>query len=50
MEIILEELWENERISTFESAEFLEKMRDFLIEKNGENFDRLEEELKNFIH
>ena len=51
-EIILEDLGENKTkmtwISTFESAEFLEKMRDFLIEKNGENFDRLEDELNNY--
>jgi hypothetical protein len=51
-EVILEEIEESETkmtwISTFESAEFLEKMRDFLTEKNNENFDRLEEELRNF--
>lgn len=34
--------------ATFESVEFLSTMKDFLIQKNGENFDRLEEELKNF--
>ena len=51
-EVILEEIGESETkmtwISTFESSEFLEKMRDFLTEKNNENFDRLEEELRNF--
>jgi hypothetical protein len=52
LEVLLEELSENETkmtwVSTFENSEFLEKMRDFLIEKNGENFDRLDAELRNF--
>lgn len=51
-EVILEELRANETkmtwISTFENSEFFEKMRDYLILKNGENFDRLERELTNF--
>jgi len=51
-EVIFEELGANETkmtwISTFESALFLEKMRNFLTEKNNENFDRLEAELQNF--
>lgn len=34
--------------SVFENPEFLEHMRNFLIEKNTENFDRLESDLKNF--
>lgn len=28
--------------TTFEDPEFLAAMKDYLIEKNGENFDRLE--------
>jgi hypothetical protein len=51
-EVILEEIGESETkmtwISTFESSEFLEKMRDFFTEKNRENLDRLEAELQNF--
>ena len=51
-EVIFEELGANETkmtwISTFASAEFLAKMKEFLIEKNNENFDRLEAELQNF--
>jgi len=54
IEVLFEEISENETkmtwVSTFENEEFLKQMRDFLIEKNWENFDRLEEELKNFIH
>ena len=52
LEVILEEIGENETRmvwnSVWENEEFLMQMRDFLIEKNNENFDRLEEELKNF--
>lgn len=52
LEVILEKMSENETkmtlIATFEDANFLENARDFLREKNEENFDRLEEELKNF--
>lgn len=52
LEIILEVIGNNETKMTwnlsFVSIEFLNTMRDFLIEKNGENFDRLEAELKNF--
>lgn len=52
LEVLFESLWECETemtwISTFESAEFLEKMQDFLIEKNVENFERLALELRNF--
>lgn len=52
LEILFEETNQNETkmtwISIFASAEFLEKMIDFLIEKNNENFDRLEVELQNF--
>jgi hypothetical protein len=52
LEVTLEAVGETETkmtwFSTFESPEFLAQMRDFLIEKNGENFDRFEEELKNF--
>lgn len=52
LEVLFEKIGENETkmtwISTFASAEFLEKMTDFLIEKNNENFDRLEAELGNF--
>ena len=52
LEIILEVIGNNETKmtwnSSFMSIEFLNTMRDFLIEKNGENFDRLEAELKNF--
>lgn len=33
---------------TFENVEFLNTMKNFLIEKNEENFDRLEQELKKF--
>ncbi len=51
-EVIFEELGANETkmtwTSTFERSEFLEKMRDFLAEKNQENFDRLEAELQSF--
>lgn len=32
--------------TTFEDAEFLAAMKDYLIEKNGENFDRLEAVLR----
>jgi len=50
LEVILEELGTNETKmiwnSSFANAGFLEKMRNFLIEKNNENFDRLEAELK----
>ena len=52
LEVILEEIGENETRmvwnSVWENEEFLMQMRDFLIEKNNENFDRLEDELKNF--
>lgn len=52
LEILFEELGANETKmtwnSTFASAEFLKQMTDFLIEKNNENFDRLEAELRNF--
>ncbi len=52
LEVILEEVSKNETKmtwnSTFANEEFLMKMRDFLIEKNGENFDRLERELREF--
>lgn len=54
LEMILEKNNENETkmtwVSIFKNGEFLKQMRDFLIEKNEENFDRLEEELKNYIH
>ena len=33
---------------TWGSPEILARIREFLMEKNAENFDRLEEELKNF--
>ena len=33
---------------TWDSPEILARIREFLMEKNAENFDRLEEELKNF--
>lgn len=33
---------------TWDSSEILARIREFLMEKNAENFDRLEEELKNF--
>jgi hypothetical protein len=49
LEVSLEEMGENETKmiwnATFVDLDFLENARDFLIEKNGENFDRLEEEL-----
>jgi len=52
LEVLLESIGENETKmtwnSTFASAEFLEKMTDFLTEKNNENFDRLGAELQNF--
>jgi len=52
LEVVLEVTSENEAkmtwISTFENEEFLAQMRDFLIEKNNENFDRLDRELSNF--
>ncbi len=32
----------------WDSPEILARLREFLIEKNAENFDRLEEELRNF--
>lgn len=52
LEVLFEEIHENETkmtwISTFANAEFLAKMTEFLIEKNNENFDRLEAELQNF--
>ena len=52
LEVILEEIGENETRmvwnSVWENEQFLMQMRDFLIEKNNENFDRLEDELKNF--
>lgn len=35
-------------IATFEDVHFFENAKEFLREKNEENFDRLEEELKNF--
>lgn len=51
LEVLLESIGENETKmtwnSTFASTEFLEKMTDFLIEKNIENFDRLGAELQN---
>ena len=33
---------------TWDSPEMLARIREFLMEKNAENFDKLEEELKNF--
>ncbi len=52
LEVLFEATSEHETkmtwISTFANPEFLEHMRDFLIEKNEENFDRLDEELRNF--
>jgi hypothetical protein len=52
LEVLLEKIDdENTKMTwnaTFESVEFLSTMKDFLIQKNGENFDRLEEELRNF--
>lgn len=52
LEVLLEEIGENETkmtwISTFANPDFLKQMREFLIEKNNENFDRLGDELKNF--
>lgn len=52
LEVLFEEIGKNETkmtwISTFANTEFLKQMTDFLIEKNNENFDRLEAELKNF--
>lgn len=52
IEVLIEEVSEHETkmtwIATFEDVHFFENARDFLIKKNGENFDRLEEELKNF--
>ena len=33
---------------TWDSPEILARISEFLMEKNAENFDRLEEELKNF--
>ena len=33
---------------TWDSPEILARIREFLMEKNAENFDKLEEELKNF--
>jgi hypothetical protein len=52
LEVILEEVNQNEVKMTwnanFSDANFLENARDFLIEKNSENFDRLEKELQNF--
>lgn len=51
-EVLFEKLSESETkmtwISTFENPEFLTQMREYLIEKNNENFDRLETELKNY--
>lgn len=52
LEVTLEELGNNETKMTWETTwdnpEFLREMRDYLIEKNEENFDRLEEELRRF--
>lgn len=52
LEVLLEEIHENETKmtwnATFENAEFLEKMRNFLIEKNRENFERLTNELSTY--
>lgn len=52
LEVILDEVGKNETKMTWNSIwenwEFLAQKRDFLIEKNNENFDRLEEELRNF--
>jgi len=49
---MFDELGENETkmtwIATFKNTEFVEKMRDWLTEKNEENFDRLQAELQNF--
>lgn len=52
LEVLFEAVGKNETKmtwnSTFASEEFLTQMRDFLIEKNNENFDRLDAELRNF--
>ena len=52
LEVLFEAVGENETKmtwnSTFASAEFLDQMKDFLIDKNNENFDRLDAELRNF--
>lgn len=52
IEVLFEEVAPDETkmtwISTFDNPEFFIAMKDFLIEKNNENFDRLEEELQNF--
>ncbi len=51
IQVLFERITEGETkmtwISTFENPAFLEQMREFLIEKNEENFDRLESELTN---
>lgn len=52
IEVLFEALSEIETkmtwIYTFKNPDFLEQMREYLIEKNNENYDRLETELKNF--
>lgn len=53
LDITLEEISKNETRmtwnATWDSPEILKPLRDFLTEKNSENFDRLEEELENKI-
>lgn len=52
LEVLLEEIEEHQTQMTwnsiFKNEEFLAQMRNFLIEKNNENFDRLDRELRKF--
>lgn len=53
LEVLLEEVGENATkmtwIVTFQSEAFFTEMKDFLREKNEENFDRLEADLAAYI-
>ena len=48
LDISFEAIGDNQTKMTWDSSEILARIREFLIEKNAENFDKLEEELKNF--
>ncbi|GAB0174335.1 MAG: SRPBCC family protein [Candidatus Altimarinota bacterium] len=52
LEVLIEEINKNETkmtwIARFEDINFFENAQEFLREKNEENFDRLEEEIKHY--
>ena len=48
LNISFEAIRNNQAKMIWDSPEILARIREFLMEKNAENFDRLEEELKNF--